>query len=277
MTQASTGPTRRGRATIRPTIPILPAVAALVLVVLLGAGQAALGQSFPALTGRVVDAANLLPAADRAAIEAKLKAHEDRTGDQVVVATVPGLGDLPVEDYANRLFRAWKLGEAKRNNGVLLLVAPRERKVRVEVGYGLEGALTDAVSSLIIRTAITPKFRAGDLPGGIAAGTDAILSVLAGDADEWQRRAAPKPAGIDPDTVVTIIVILFVLFMLWRIMLGFGDGARAHRRRNGSWVVTPSSSSGWSGGGGGWSGGGDSAGFAGGGGSSGGGGASGSW
>jgi uncharacterized protein len=237
-----------------------------------------LAHSFPALTGRVVDAANLLSAEQRAALEAKLKAHEDKTTDQVVVATVPGLGGATVEDYGNRLYRHWQLGQKAKNNGALLLVAPNERKVRIEVGYGLEGALTDALSGVIIRTAIAPRFKAGDFAGGINAGVDAVLSVLTGDADEWQRRAkvrADEHGGLDWFTIIFMLVILFL------IVRGFfrngGGPGRTHRRRGGSWVVMPvPSGGGW---GGGFSGGGGSfgGGFSGGGGSSGGGGASGSW
>src|SRR5215211_819450 len=152
--------------------------------------------AFPPLTGRVVDAANILKQEDRAAIEGKLKAHEDRTTDQVVVATIPSLGGTSVEDYANRLFRHWALGQKAKNNGVLLVVAPNERKVRIEVGYGLEGALTDALTKVIIATAMAPKFKQNDFPGGLNAGVDAVMSILTGDAEEWQRRAKVR-AGDD--------------------------------------------------------------------------------
>src|SRR3954469_23277891 len=164
--------------------------------------------SFPPLTGRVVDGAMALTPADRAALEQKLKAHEDKTTDQVVVATVPSLDGLTVEDYANRLFRHWQLGQKAKNNGVLLLVAPNERKVRIEVGYGLEGALTDALTKVIIATAMAPRFKQNDFPGGLQAGVDAILSVLTGDAEEWQRRAkvrSDESAAIDPFLVLVIL------------------------------------------------------------------------
>lgn len=234
----------------------------------------ALAQSFPALTGRVVDQANLLKPEERASLEAKLKAHEDKTSDQVVVATVSSLEGTSVEDYANRLFRAWQLGQAKTNNGVLLLVAPNERKVRIEVGYGLEGALTDALSKVIITTAIAPQFQKGNFTGGIEAGTDAILSILTGDAEEWQRRAQVRedPASAE-DTIVTLLIIAFILFQLYRAMRGGGRPGVRGRRRSSPWIVT---TGGWSGGGG-WSRGSGGGGFSGGGGSSGGGGASGSW
>src|SRR5918993_2497506 len=163
--------------------------ALLVALLVLLHPLAALAQSFPQLTGRVVDAANLLKPEERAALEAKLKAHEDKTTDQVVVATLRSLEGTEIEDYANRLFRHWQLGQKGKDNGALLLVAPQERKVRIEVGYGLEGALTDALSKVIIATAIAPQFQKGNFAGGIDAGVDAMLSILTGDAEEWQRRA----------------------------------------------------------------------------------------
>ena len=167
---------------------------------------------------------------------------------------------------------------------MLLLVAPNERKVRIEVGYGLEGALTDALSKIIITTAVAPKFKAGDFAGGIEGGVDAILSILAGDAEEWQRRASVRS---DDTSVVEVIAIVFVMLMVFILIATFMNefrgtsGARRHRMRDGRWVTLPQSS-GWSTGssssGGGWSSGSSSGGgFSGGGGSSGGGGASGDW
>jgi uncharacterized protein len=234
---------------------------------------AALAQSFPPLTGRVVDAAGLLKPEERTALEGKLKAHEDRTTDQVVVATVSSLEGTTVEDYANRLFRHWQLGQKAKNNGALLLVAPKERKVRIEVGYGLEGALTDALSKVIIATAIAPQFQKGDFAGGIDAGIDAMLSILTGDAEEWQRRAEIREDDSTPLDPVVAFVILLILFIIISRLMSRAGPRRIGRGRHAPWIVT---TGGWSGGsrGGGWSGGG---GFSGGGGSSGGGGASGSW
>lgn len=227
--------------------------------------------TFPELTGRVVDAANILPEESRAALEARLKAYEEKTSDQVVVATVPGLQGTTVEDFANRLFRHWKIGQAKTNNGVLLLVAPTERKVRIEVGYGLEGALTDALSRVIIASAITPRFKQGDFAGGISAGVDGILSILSKDAEEWQRRPEVREDQVEPTQVVLFVVLfLVILFVVWRTNRG---------GRRGGFVVLPGPvGGGWSGGtwGDGGSGG-FGGGFSGGGGSSGGGGASGDW
>jgi len=244
--------------------------------------------SYPALTGRVVDGASLLAPDVRQRLEDKLKAHEDKTSDQVVVATLPSLQDITIEDFANGLFRHWQLGQKAKNNGVLLLVAPKERKVRIEVGYGLEGALTDALSKVIITTAIAPKFKTGDFAGGIEAGTDAILTILAGDAEEWQRRAEVRS---DESTMAEDIAVIIAMLLIFLFIVSFlrglrqqQSGVRRHRMRNGQWVTLPqttgwSTGSGWSGGGGGWSSGGSSGGggFSGGGGSSGGGGASGDW
>ncbi|KQP04180.1 hypothetical protein ASF28_19770 [Methylobacterium sp. Leaf99] len=256
----------------------------LGLVLVLQAGLVlAADPTFPALSGRVVDAAGILKPEDRAGLESKLKAYEDKTTDQVVVATVPDLQGLTVEDYANRLFRHWALGQKKTNNGALLLVAPKDRKVRIEVGYGLEGALTDALSKVIITTAITPRFKTGDYAGGLNAGVDAMLSILSGDAETsqgetsqrepsqsetWHRKAEIRRDEADPGQVIVFIVIfLVILFLAYRMNRG---------RRGGGFVILPGpSSGGWSGG---VSGGfGDGGGFSGGGGSSGGGGASGDW
>jgi len=265
-----------------PPSPVLPrkggegrrAFSLLILWIAFLFPLLALAQSFPALTGRVVDAANLLKPEERTALETKLKAHEDKTSDQVVVATVPSLEGYEVEDYANRLFRHWQLGQKDKNNGVLLLVAPKERKVRIEVGYGLEGALTDALSKVIITTAVAPQFQKGDFAGGIDAGVDAILSILTGDAEEWQRRAQVREdesESIDP--WVAIVVMVFLFIVISNIVRDARGRPLRRGRGGGPWIIP--TGGGWSGGsGGGWSGGG---GFSGGGGSSGGGGASGSW
>src|SRR5262249_61989284 len=144
--------------------------------------------NLPPLTGRVVDQANVIPAVSRAALETKLKDLEDKSGIQLVVATVTSLQDNDIETFANALFRHWKLGEAKKNNGVLLLVAPKERKVRIEVGYGLEGTLTDALAQVIIASAMVPRFKANDYSGGVERGGDRIISVLTTDAEEWHEK-----------------------------------------------------------------------------------------
>ncbi len=136
---------------------------------------------FPALTGRVVDLANLLDAEKEASITATLAAHEDETGNQIVVVTTPDLKGYGITDYANRLGRHWEIGTSENDNGVLLVVAQAEKKVRIEVGYGLEGALTDSLSSVIIQREILPSFRKNDYPGGIQNGVDAILQAIDGE------------------------------------------------------------------------------------------------
>lgn len=128
------------------------------------------GLSFPALTGRVVDEANILDSAARSALTQVSSDLEVKSTDQLVIVTLSSLRGTSIEDYSNRLFRAWQIGQKDKNNGVLLVVAPNERKVRIEVGYGLEGSLTDAITSFIIQNAILPRFKAGDFPGGIKRG-----------------------------------------------------------------------------------------------------------
>ena len=158
------------------------------IVVSLCATLTALAVNPPELTGRIVDQANIIPAATRSTIEPKLADLETKSGIQLVVATVTSLDGEEIEPYANELFRTWKLGEKTKNNGVLLLVAPKEQRVRIEVGYGLEGTLTDALSKVIITNAIAPRFKAGDFGGGISRGVDDIITVLTTDASEWQQR-----------------------------------------------------------------------------------------
>ena len=142
---------------------------AMVLMVALFAIAPAFAINFPALTGRVVDQANIIQPDTRAAIEQRSADLEEKSGIQLVVATVNSLEGQEIEPYANELFRKWALGEKKKNNGVLMLVAPNERRVRIEVGYGLEGTLTDALSKVIISNAMTPRFKAGNFSEGRSA------------------------------------------------------------------------------------------------------------
>lgn len=265
----------------------------LTLLFLMVAG--AFAAELPALTGRVVDAANVIGAATREQITQKLAAFEAKSSDQVVVVTVPSLDGEEIEPFSNRLYRSWALGQKQENNGVLLVVAPNDRKVRIEVGYGLEGTLTDLLSKLIIENAIIPGFRSGDFSGGISRGVDGILTVLSGDAAELEARA--KRNVQEPTSDVDWFMVIFITFFVLIFFGGFamavlapvfgrkiGPGQyewlgmhvdnRPPRRSGGGW----SGGGGWSSGGGGWSsGGGGGGGFSGGGGSSGGGGASGSW
>lgn len=225
--------------------------------------------TFPSLTGRVVDNANLLSEAQEAALVEQLSALETKTSDQLVVVTLPDLQGYTIEDFGYQLGRHWAIGQKDKNNGVLLIVAPQERKVRIEVGYGLEGTLTDALTRTIIETAIIPRFKAGDMPGGIAAAVSDIVTVLSGDAEAVANRAVG-----DTDTSEKWLIGLF--FLLWAILfftpiiLHFIDPKSAMSGRKGS-----GSSHSWSGGS--WSSGSSGGGFSGGGGSFGGGGSSGSW
>jgi uncharacterized protein len=240
---------------------------------LLGFASLAFALDFPALTGRVVDQAGVMTAASKSSVEAKSKDLEDKSGIQLVVATVKSLQGGDIETYANQLFRFWKIGEAKKNNGVLLLVAPNEHKVRIEVGYGLEGTLTDALCSVIISSAIVPRFKANDYSGGIEAGVDAIISILNGDSAEWQRKAEVRSEDQSANPLIPIFFFLLVIFFIWYVSRHSGGGPGRGGGYGGP-IFIPSS--GWGGGGGG-GGGGFGGGFSGGGGSSGGGGASGSW
>jgi uncharacterized protein len=234
---------------------------------------------FPPLTGRVVDQANVMTTESRGNVESKLKNLEDKSSIQLVVATVKSLQGGDIESYANQLFRFWKLGQAQKNNGVLLLVAPAEHKVRIEVGYGLEGTLTDALSSVIISSAILPRFKTGDFSGGIERGVDGIMSVLSGDTTDWQPKVDVRrdDPSANFDVVFAILFFLLVVFYCWYLIRnanGGPPGPNAGRGRGP--VFVPYSGPGW--GGGGFGGGGfGGGGFSGGGGSSGGGGASGSW
>jgi uncharacterized protein len=258
----------------------IAACSAVLLLCALVAPAGAL--DFPALTGRVVDEASILDRAQLDELTAKLVGLEAKTSDQLVVATVRSLRGTTVEDYGNRLFREWKLGQKDKNNGVLLLVAPNEHKVRIEVGYGLEGTLTDAISRFIIETSIVPRFRSNDIPGGIRRGVDDIILVLTGAAPEWKQLAATRDAAKQssqdipwPAIAVLALVICVLIFMMMQNSLG-RDTGRRRATSSSSWDNSGWGGSGWSGGG--FGGGGDSGGgFSGGGGSSGGGGASGSW
>lgn len=258
------------------------------LAVLLPAGAGA--AELPALTGRVVDDAGIMDAASEQALTQKLAAFEQKSSDQIVVATVKDLGGDAIEPYANRLFRAWHLGQAEEDNGILLLVALDDRKMRIEVGYGLEGTLTDLHSKLIIENTMVPAFREGDFSGGISRAVDDIIMVLEGNGAELQARAK-RNAQEGKDNLPWPAVLFFLLwFSFFFGGVGFSFLAPIFGRKIGPgryrWLGMTTGrnrrSSGWHRGGGyggGFSGGGGfgGGGFSGGGGSSGGGGASGGW
>lgn len=235
---------------------------------------------FPPLTGRVVDNAELIPAPAEAALTARLEALEQATTDQVVVVTLPDLQGREIEDYGYRLGRAWGIGRDDKDNGLLLIVAPNDRKVRIEVGRGLEPVMTDALSTLIIQNDILPAFRDGDFAGGIERGVDAIERQLRLDPTEAQavaQAAAEQESGAPVSAIFFILIVFAFLFFSF-----LGAVTRGGRRRRGSglanatlWAISEAMrDSGRGGDGGSWGGGG---GFSGGGGGFGGGGASGGW
>ena len=270
--------------------------AALLLAFFALAAPAA-AQTFPPLTGRVVDQAHLLTPAQVQDLTSKSEALEAQSKRQFVVATVNSLEGYPIEDYAYRLGRYWKIGSGKANDGVLLVVAPKERKVWIATGYGAGGFLTDAMSGIITREAILPRFKAGDMGGGIVAGADAIIKQMSLPPEEAKKNAAAaeqaqkqrQRSGGNPLPIIFWgMVIGFVVLSHFRRAVG----RRYRSRRSGvnPWVVLWGlnelsrgsrggwgGGSSWGGGGGGWGGGGGGGGFSGGGGSFGGGGAGGSW
>lgn len=224
---------------------------------------------FPPLSGRVVDQANVLSADQLQRLTRSLADFEQRSSIQLVVATLTSLQGDTIEEYGYQLGRAWGIGQKDRNNGVLLLIAPGERKVRIEVGYGLEGTLTDALSSNIIQTQILPAFRQGNLAAGIEAGSTAIQQALVGEYH-------PKPKQEESSLKEAMAPLGFFLFLLIMFVVRHLPGQRALRRHgyyigNGNYYRPGDSQSGSrsnsSRGGG----------FGGGGGSFGGGGASGGW
>ncbi|MBX9859624.1 MAG: TPM domain-containing protein [Sphingomonas sp.] len=286
---------------------ILAFLAALLLF-----GSAATAQTFPKFTGLVVDAANVLPPETKADLTAKLEALQKETGRQLVVATIPDLQGYPIEDYGYRLGRAWGVGLKDVNNGAILFIAPNEPKghrgPRIEVGYGLEPYLTDAFSSQVIRDIMVPQLKAGDVPGAMTAGTDALIAQLRANPDEAKARtdaaikefdkARKKKSsgtaafGIGAGVIFWLLVVGFIVLASTRRRMG-----RAYRSGGSDWgsvalwtalevaraaAENNNRGSGWGGGGsgggggsdGGWGGGGFSGG---GGGSFGGGGASGDW
>ncbi|WBH18208.1 TPM domain-containing protein [Sphingomonas radiodurans] len=261
----------------------------------------ATAQTFPKFTGLVVDAADILPPQVEADLTQKLDALQRDTKRQVVVATVPSLEGYPIEEYGYKLGRALGVGLKDVDNGAILLVAPTDRKVRIEVGRGLEPFLTDAFSSVTINQAVLPRFKAGDMPGGVVAGTDEIIAQLRSSPEEAQARLdaavkdfdasrAPQRSGSGGVPIGLIFWGMVALFVFLSVARSRGGGGRRYRGDGGGsalpivlWSIaneigrSSGGGGGWGGGssgGGGWGGGGFSGG---GGGDFGGGGASGDW
>ncbi len=234
---------------------------ALWLLACVGVAQAAL--TFPALTGRVVDSAQMIDPAVREQLTQQLQALEQTSGDQLVVVTVPDLQGVPIEDYGYQLGRQWGIGQKGKDNGALLIVSRDDRQLRIEVGYGLEGVLTDAQSWVIINQVILPKFKAGNFSQGISDGVAAMIQVVGGEPLAVPAHVADANFAMDnPGFSIGLFILLIgVLWLCNRMGLPVG-----------ALLLAILNSSGRGGGGGGGGGG-----FRGGGGGFGGGGASGGW
>jgi uncharacterized protein len=244
------------------------AVVALLCLTSIGVAQTL---TFPTLTGRVVDEASLLSPGDRTALTASLADLEAKTTDQLVVVTLKSLQGTTIEDYGYQLGRRWKIGQKDRDSGALLIVAPTEKAVRIEVGYGLEGTLTDAMTKVIIENAILPAFKTGDFSGGIKSGTDQIIQLLGGDAGAKPRSPARtgaqgQAAGGIPLWVIIVLGAGGVGLLIYCAVTG---GAACRVVMQLLFVMMLSGRGGSSGG--------KSSSFSGGGGSFGGGGSSGRW
>ena len=224
---------------------------------------------FPALTGRVVDTARLLDAATIAQLTRDLAAHEAATSEQVVVVTVPSLNGMTIEDFGYQLGRQWGIGQKDKDNGALFIVSRDDRKLRIEVGYGLEGKLTDAQSAVILNQIVTPAFRQNDYAGGISRGVAAIIEALNAEPGEATARAPVETGSNALELFISFMVMVFVVLVRFNPF---------RRKRSVGGMILGAVAGGLLGGGrrGGFGGGGGG-GFRGGGGGFGGGGASGGW
>jgi uncharacterized protein len=258
------------------------------------AAPASAAPTFPALTGRVVDDAHILSPEVQADLTRKLAALEAGNSRQLIVVTLPSLQGYDISDYGYQLGRAWGVGQKGTNNGALFIVAPSEHKVRVEVGYGLEGVLTDAMSNVILQREVLPRFKSGDMQGGVVAGTDALIQQLGLDPSTAEQRAAQAQRQADAsryaghggggNPLAAIIVLFVLLWVIGGIMGGRGGGGGGGGGGGLGWILPGLILGGLMGGGrrdddwGGGGFGGGGGGFGGGGGGSfGGGGSSGSW
>jgi uncharacterized protein len=225
---------------------------------------------YPRLDAPVVDMAGLLSSSQRSALEQKLLAFQRATGHQVVVHTRPTLGGMAIEQYSIELAERWKVGRAGANDGVIVIVVPEDREMRIEVGYGLEGTLPDAVAGRIIDQVMLPEFRSGDFARGIDRGVDAVLAAVRGESlPPGQTFRGPPPYPSPPEPSLGVFGWLIVILVIVAIMSR--GGGRRHRRYGGY-----TSYGGFGGGRSSW-GGGRRGGYSGGGGRFGGGGASGKW
>ncbi|EJF93466.1 YgcG family protein [Bartonella taylorii] len=207
----------------RSVFPCLWAfLSALYLVIALG--SVAYSQTkFPPLTGYINDVAHLLDNATKKNLTEKLAVLEEQTGDQIVIVTLPTLSGNSIEAYSNSLFRTWRLGQKQINNGVLLVIAPNEREVRIEVGYGLEGELTDAMSSVIINNFVLPNFREGNYQKGIVEAVHAIIKVITENDSDFSFRIKERARAIEEkrkQAEQEEMIINTIMFLILFIMVG---------------------------------------------------------
>jgi uncharacterized protein len=251
-------------------------LAALLALVALLAAARGFALEVPKLAGRVNDYAEIVPADVERRIDEQLSAYEKQTGHQFVVLTLDTLDGDPLEDFSIRVVESWKLGRAKQDDGLLMLVVKRDRKARVEVGYGLEGAIPDAVAARVVRSVLVPAFRGGDYPGGIERGLALLMKAGAGEKLDLPPDPGRGGGSSGPPRWLALLFILAPMLLIFGAAGRFGGG----RRRgfmSGGWGL-PGGFGGYSGGGGFRGGGfGGGGGFSGGGGGFGGGGASGGW
>lgn len=259
------------------------------LAFVLAVQPAAAAPTFPPLTGRVVDDAHILSPGTQAELTQELAGLEQKTSRQLIVVTLPSLQGYDIADYGYQLGRAWGIGQKQINNGALFIVAPNERKVRIEVGYGLEGVLTDAISNVILQREVLPRFRQKDMEGGVVAGTRALVEQLSLDTSTAEQRAAAAEQqqaqqrtyarrGGHGNPLAGIIVFFVIFWVIMGVLRGGGGlGGFLGGMFLGSMLGGGRRYDDWGGGGGGWGGGGGGGFSGGGGGSFGGGGSSGSW
>jgi len=230
------------------------ALALLMVTVEVGADQT----PFPKLTGRVVDQAGILSESVEGQLSAAFKRHETQTSNQVVVATINDLGSKTIAQYGYMLGRHWGIGQEGKNNGLILLISKHDRELRIEVGYGLEGLMTDALATSIVHHTIVPFFKRGDFDGGVIAGSNQILEVLSGKKVQLPRVSSRKP---EQNSLLMGLMIFIFLLVFWglptflRIRYGYG-GSYYPGGSLGGFDAFDSFSGGFSGGGGGFGGGG---------------------
>lgn len=259
-------------------IAALGRAAGLVLAAALAlfAQAAVAAPRFPPLTGRVVDAASVLSPGVETQLTQELADLEARTSRQVVVATVPDLQGYEIEDFGYQLGRAWGIGRKDQDDGVVFLIAPKERAVRIEVGYGLEPVLTDALSNVILQERVLPAFRDGRIEAGVVAGTQAIVQQLSLPDDQAKAQVAQASAPQDQSSGGGVPIVFIIFIVIW-VLGGLTGAFRGRGGRSNAWWLLPWILSGGGGGGGRGGGFGGGGGFSGGGGSFGGGGSSGRW